>query len=252
MPDRFDDLPPDDPGAPLGDPFDPDEDAWDEHRWEVFLRESDRRINRYLDLLFNFAAENPTPDADNASDYPEWRAHLSRYLEQNGWLEEDRDLAFLFLEGRTETGEFERDFFEDDGLEPESGGDFVPDFRSLPIYRQAHTLSRDVLNWANTLPGDLKDSTLVQFCACLSQTGANIAKGHGIGTEHDEIGGNIACAKRGLREANLALGLLQELRAEPYLDDAEYRPLYERVYELRNALGLYVQELRARFDLGID
>jgi hypothetical protein len=252
MPDRFDDFPPDDFGdGGFGGFGEPDDEAWDEHQWEHFLRHSDRRVNRYLDLLFNFAAENPTPEREDEAAYEAWRARLAAYLAKNRWREEDRDLAFLFLEGRTENDDDLAALAEDDDLyEDDIMG--ALDFRDLPVYRQAHALNQDVLAWANSLPGSLKDSTLVQFCACLSQTGANVAKGHGIGTEHDTIGGNIACAKRGLREANLALGLLQELRGEPYLGEERYRSLYERVYELRNALGVYVQDLRARFDLGID
>src|SRR5690606_20628579 len=126
------------------------------------------------------------------------------------------------------------------------------DLGTLPIYRQAFDLATEVLDWSHTLPGAMKDSTLVQLCSHLMQIPADVAKGHGIGYEQDMIGGNIACVKRALADANAALDLLAESRDAPYMEGRRYARFYEAVFELRNALGIYVQDLRDRFDLGID
>jgi hypothetical protein len=84
------------------------------------------------------------------------------------------------------------------------------------------------------------------------QVPAKVAEGHAIGYERDMLGGNIACVKRALAAANSALQRLYQLKHEPYMARDTYRALYEDTYELRNALGLYVQDLRDRFNLGID
>src|SRR5690625_7846226 len=51
----------------------------------------------------------------------------------------------------------------------------------------------------------------------------NIAKGHAIGYERESIGGNLACAKRGLRAANEALDSLHVLHERAVLDRSEER-----------------------------
>jgi hypothetical protein len=73
-----------------------------------------------------------------------------------------------------------------------------------------------------------------------------------MGLELEMIGGNIACLKRALAAANAALELLRELKPAGYVDTALYLSFYEDTYEIRNQVGVYVQVLRRRFDLGIE
>lgn len=113
-------------------------------------------------------------------------------------------------------------------------------------------LGSDVLAWANTLPGYVKDSTLVQFCSYAMEIASNVAKGHDMGYEREMIGGNIACVKRALNAANASLEGLHEMRDAPYMSAQLYARLYEQTYEVRNGLALYVLDLRDRFNLGID
>lgn len=228
-----------------------EEEIWDEHRWEAFLRENDRRIDRYMNDLYQFLERNPHPDSSDEGAVRRWKAQLRAFMEARGWSEPELSLE--------EEAEFQTDdpplgldelvsavsLFSDPESEDEG-------LRSIPVYNRAVTLGSAVLAWANRLPGDLKDSTLVQFCSHVMQIAANVVKGHGIGYEQEMIGGNIACVKRSLGSANMALSLLKEMREAAYMDDATYRRLYEDAFEVRNEVGLYVQELRHRFDLGID
>ncbi|MDZ4698536.1 MAG: hypothetical protein SH809_02415 [Rhodothermales bacterium] len=171
----------------------PEDDIWDEHAWEAFLRNDDERVNR-------------------SSGHP-----------------------ISFEEGD-----------EDDDAPT------LDDLLALPVYQHAYKLANRVLAWSDGIPGDQKDSTFVHFCANTLQIPANIARGHGLGMDRDHIGGYIACTKRALQCANAALELLPGLRSAPYMATPAYNVLYERVFELRNEVGLYVQELRGRFELGID
>ena len=48
------------------------------------------------------------------------------------------------------------------------------------------------------------------------------------------------------------LAALQAIKYAPFMHPAIYRRFYERLYEIRNDLGLYIQELRERFERGVD
>lgn len=230
-----------------------DGEIWDENRWEAFLKEHDRRIDRYMGLLFRFMTENPPPGSEGSDARNAWEEDLREYLISNGISPEDA-LPRMLSGQWTDDDEADVLFFEAEQsfLEAEERDEELHDVRNVPLYRSAQFLSARVLRWSNSLPGRVKDSTLVQFCAHVTQIPANIAKGHGIGLELEMIGGNIACAKRALIAANSALDLLQDIRASGYMDAKLYRSLYEETYELRNQVGIYVQELRHRFDLGIE
>lgn len=228
------------------------DDIWDEDRWEAFLKKDDERVSRYMKLLHRFLAENPMPLADNEQEQQAWREAFSAYLIQYGWHAEDMEATNTF-QLETDEGEDEQGIA---GLPPgtvELEGDLLDfDFTSLPVYQEAYGLTREVLGWSDSLPGADKDSSLVQFCASIMQVTANIAKGHGIGHDRESLGGNIACLKRGIQAANTALDLLKDMREREYMTPATYFTLYEKTYEVRNQVGVYIQELRDRFNMGID
>lgn len=225
------------------------DEIWDEDRWEAFLRENDKRIDRYMDLLFTFMNDNPPPDLEDTAAREGWEQALRDFLRSNGLRQDD---AFLDLFAEPDPEE-DADWLLGAADQDEAAWqDDFDDFRNMPLYKQAFGLATSVLEWSNQLPGDVKNSTLVQFCSNITQVPANIAKGHGIGYEQDTIGGNIACVKRALTAANAALDLLRELKPEPFVEGRWYRSSYEQLFEVRNAVGLYVQELRHRFNLGID
>lgn len=230
-----------------------DDDAWDEEQWEQYLKENDRRTDRYMQLMDRFIHEYPRPEDPAAIDA--WKAEVRAFIESKGWTRDDIVLPFLWLEeDDADEPEEEQQTWIDEtsAAADEADPDDRVDFRHLPVYHQAFEAVTVVLDWADTIEGEDKNSTLVHFCAHLMQVPAKIARGSAYGYERDTIGGNIACLKRSLREANEALDLLRLMKTEAYMDATTYRHLYEQVYEVRNGVALYVQELRERFDLGID
>ena len=228
-----------------------EEEIWDEHRWEAFLRESDRRVDRYMRDLYVFLQRHPQPDSDDEERLLLWKSRLRAYMESRGWADPEFPLG---PEAESEFDEPPADLedlisaanFFSEPDEDDTGAN------TIPVYPDAVALGTSVLAWAHALPGEVKDSTLVQYCSHVMQVAANLAKGHGIGYEQDMIGGNIACVKRGLASANAALSLLKEMRAASYMDEVTYLRLFEETFEIRNEVGLYVQDLRRRFELGID
>ena len=226
------------------------DDIWDEERWESFLRKDDERVSRYMNILNQFLDEHPPPKTDDRKIQMAWREAFRAYLIQYGWQSDDVELAFF----RSESSESLDEESLGDTLEfiEEHTENVYEELSYVPVYLDALTLTHNTLDWSDRLPGAIKDSTLVQFCASVMQITANIAKGHGMGLERDMIGGNIACLKRAIMSANTALELLPEMKDQAYMDPSRYPVLYEDVYELRNSLGIYIQELRDRFIRGVD
>ncbi len=234
------------------------DEPWDEEQWEAFLRENDKRVDRYMELLHDFLRHHPRPPHDEPARLEAWKNDLRAFIEQKGWTRDDLALPFLWLDDADDLEDnpllqYDDAFDEDDLFDEDEEAAFTLDsLERLPIYQRAFALTGRIMDWADEVPGGDKDSTLVQFCSNVMQIPAKVAEGHGIGYERDMLGGNIACVKRALAAANAALTLLRQLKDAPYMTPRTYRELYEETYELRNALGVYVQELRARFDLGID
>lgn len=230
-----------------------DDEIWDEHQWEAFLKKDDERVARYMKLLNRFLASHPMPKSDDPREDQAWKDAFSAYLIQHGLSLDDLEPSH-FKDDAEEADDEGGLAFEmsDEALALEDTPDAFDSFRQLPVYQMAHGLTLEVLSWSDGLPGSIKDSVLVQFCSNVMQISANIAKGHGMGFDKDVLGGNIACLKRGIQAANHALELLREMKVKPYLSNTVYKELYESTYEVRNAVGLYIQELRDRFNLGID
>ncbi len=223
-----------------------DDNIWDENRWEAYLRERDKYAQHYMRLFFDFLALHPPPQSDDSIQRDQWLALWARYLTLHGLRPDQFPISFLFDDDHREHHEVWLDAIRTAGVGEEGG------IADLSIYTQTQQLALEVLAWSNTLSVDLKDSTLVQFCNALLLIPAQLAKGHQLGFDREQIGGNIACCKRALKAANDALKLLGELRHADCMDPSHYMHVYEATYEARNAVGLYIQQLRNRFNLGID
>lgn len=224
-------------------------EIWDEHRWEDFLSENDRRMDHRIEVFHNFLLHHPRPRDNDADALAKWRDVLLQYLAACGLAEDDVILRLFGISGDEPSLRWTEELGID--TSDEADGPILPP-ESVPVYSRALDYSLAVLDWANHLPVRAKDGTFVHFCASVTQIPGNIAKGHAIGYERESIGGNLACAKRGLRAANDALDSLHVLHECAVLDLDRYIDLYERLFEIRNDLGVYVQQLRERFELGID
>jgi hypothetical protein len=227
----------------------PDE-IWDEHRWEAFLHEHDRQLDRFMNDLYNFMRLQPPPSERDHVAYRLWKDNLGAFLHAKGW----KHLGFLSADGEGEHTDGTDDALSVLGgvLPPDEAPEDLEEVHEPPVYRSALLLGGDVLGWANSLPGYVKDSTLVQFCSNVMEIASNVAKGHDMGYEQEMIGGNIACVKRALNAANAALEGLHEMRTSLYMGSQLYAKLYEQTYEVRNGLALYILDLRERFNLGVD
>jgi hypothetical protein len=219
----------------------PDPDIWDEDQWESYLRQRDERVARYAEHFYTYIVQYPPPDRSDQAAYKAWHAELQAYMSRHGWQPDEADFPYSLSDL----------FIEFDALQIDDAEAAEAD-PAPPILQPAFQLAADVLEWSDRLPGGQKNSTLVHFCASVMQIAAHLSKGHALGVERDRLGGNIAYVKRALFGANTALDMLHDLKAQSYMQTADYIVLYERVYEIRNGVALFLQDLRARFDLGID
>lgn len=219
------------------------EEIWDEFQWEAFLSQQDRRLAFYMQQLYTFMASHPPPSPQDQAATRLWEEALRTYLSERGWLLEELDNALPGLENLYSDEnppmdlEYRLEHAESD---------------THPALVELCRLRRRVQDWSDTIPGKQKDSAFVQLCAYISQVYIHMGKGHSFGIEKELLGGHIACTKRALHDANQALAMLPELENEPYMPPDWYRSLVLQVFETRNQIALYLQELRARFNLGID
>ncbi|MEX0994181.1 MAG: hypothetical protein WD599_01555 [Balneolaceae bacterium] len=253
------------------DGFD-DELYWNEHQWEAHLNELENRsaqlrkfitsdpkgnLPRWVTLLRENSDEGDAVDAfieeelllDDAyfpEDEDDWED------EEEDWDEDDlflQDEDFLFSD------EDEEDF--DEGEEWKSlSDDFIySDYGSLEnldIYIDARKFAVDVLKWAESVDTKDHNPSYHDFVNNILKIGAKLAGGYSFGFEQDFLGGNIAYNKKALYCANKALNLLQVQREAPYMNPSSYKKLHVRLFELRNDIGIYVQQLRDRFNFGLE
>ncbi|MBO6536863.1 MAG: hypothetical protein JJ966_11610 [Balneolaceae bacterium] len=243
-----------------------DDELWDEHKWEAHLDE----VERKSDQLRRFISSDPkgniprwitllqeSQDEDDAFEaYVEEELLLDEAYfpeEEDDWDDEDDydDEDFLFG-AQDEFDELEEMDDFDSGEEWKAlSEDFASsDYGSLDnllIFNRSRELAVDVLKWAESVDEKYQTKSFQEFVGETLKIGAKLAGGYSFGFEPEYIGANIAYTKKALKCSNLALALLQAQRSEEYFNASDYGDFHERIFELRNDVGVYVQELRDRF-----
>lgn len=247
-----------------------DDEFWDEYKWESHLDEVERKseqlrkfiasdpkgnVPRWITLLNESLSED---DAYEAFIEEELLMDEAYFPEDEDWDDDDEDWDeddFLFRD-LDELGDEDFDDF-DEGEEWKSLSDDFTDSEygnidNLLIYVHAKNLAVDILKWAESVPEKYQDAMFQEFVGETLKIGAKIAGGYSFGYEHDYIGANIAYTKKALKVANESLQILQALKRKKFFDAEIYQNLHSRLFELRNDIGIHVQELRERFRLGLD
>ncbi|MBD3617090.1 MAG: hypothetical protein HUJ22_11020 [Gracilimonas sp.] len=254
-----------------------DNEQWDEFKWEAHLNEVEKKSEQ----LRKFIASDPkgnTPrwitllqESQNEDDA--FEAYVEEELlmdeayfpeDEDDWDEEEEDdwddEDFLF--GLSEDGypdHLDEDDFDDfdEGEEWKSlSDDYVysdyAELDNLDIFLDAKDLAVDILKWAETIHPKLQSSEFQDFVDESLKIGAKIAGGHSFGFDQDYIGANIAYSKKALKCANHGLELLQGFKKKNFFTKKQYQELHASLFELRNDIGIYIQELRDQFKLGLE
>jgi len=261
-----------------------DDEIWDEYQWESHINEIEKKSNqlrkfisphsgdntpRWLRLLQESRSELDAVDAFIEEELAFEEAYFPE--DEDEWDDEDEDEFdddFLFGEDEDDFLYSDSDYWDDDDDdddwdemdEGEEWKSLTEDYvmsddgsiENLDIYNDARALAASVLEWAESIPPRFHTHNLSKFVDTALKIGAKIAAGYSFGFEQDMLGGNIVYNKKALVNANNAISLLQKQKTAKYMTQREYYYLHERIFELRNEVGIYVQELRERFRLGFE
>lgn len=210
-------------------------EIWDEHRWEEFFRESDKRTDKYLQLL------------DEYMDHPDRERIIAEKMGWHHLLDDDETVE-----------EWENEFVIDEFEEGEGWKQLTgyeptdyDSFEHLPLYQKAHEFTVDSIKMVNDRFADRDDESIRTFAQNATIPPAKIAGGFAFGFETESLGGNIANCKRGLNAANRMLDALHQMGEKKLLNRELYLNYYERAKEIRDELAIYIVELRERFRRGI-
>lgn|SRR5690625_2684711 len=258
------------------DGFD-DELYWNEYQWEAHLDELEKKseqlrrfitsdpkgnVPRWLTLLRENLDENEAVDAFIEEELLLDEAYFPE--DEDDWEDDEDDFEdddlFFGLNGENDEFSFDDDDDDDDFEAGEEWKFLSEDFteseygslENLHTYVTARMLAVDILKWAESIHEQYHNKTYHDFVSDILKIGAKIAGGYSFGYEQDYLGGNIAYNKKALYFSNSALQLLQKQKRAAYMTPAVYRNFHSRLFELRNDLGVHIQELRDRFNLGLE
>lgn len=249
--------------------------VWNEFQWESHLNEIERRSEQ----LRRFITSDPKGKT------PRWITLLQESMDEldavEAFIEEELLLDEAYFPEDEDDWEDEDDEFDDDDFffrdssfpfydedeEDEDDFDYGEEWKelsddftlsdygsieNLDIYKAARNYAVDVLKWAEIVPPHLQSKHIHEFITNVLKITAKLAGGYSFGFEQDVLGGNIAYTKKALYSGNAALHHLQHLKKETYMPSSTYFKFHSRLFEIRNEIGIYVQELRDRFELGLE
>ncbi len=248
------------------------DDVWDEHPWEVHLNEIEKQTTHLRKFIAPDPVDNPprwltllreSQDELDAVDNfikeelefndPYFEEDDDYYIEWDD--EEDEDIDEIFSdEWAQDELDIEEDFdageewkeLSDEYTRSENGS-----IEMLDIYNDARALAAVILQWAETLNPEHINEDCNNFIGHILKLGAKIAGGYSFGFDREFLGGNIAYTKKALHYANDGLTVLQRnLKEASFLTKKQYFFFHRQLFELRNDIGIYIQDLREEFNSG--
>jgi len=256
-----------------------DDELWDEYQWENHINEIEQKSDRLKEIINATLGENGPGWTRFMKEFSSEQEALDAYIEEELLFEEAYypddddfdtdddeewdDLFFNsdedpFLDEEEEDGDLfdEEDEEEDDFLEGEEWkaerDDYImSDYGSIEnfkIYSESREIGIGLLYKSRSQQEILKNRYYLEFVSGVLDISIKLAAGYGFGFEKDVLGANIAYAKKALNSGNRALAMLQHLKKKASIfTREEYLKLHERLFELRNDIGVYIQELRDQF-----
>lgn len=248
-------------------------ELWNEFQWEAHLNEVEKKseqlrkfiesdvkgnVPRWITLLKESLSEDDAFEAYVEEELLMDEAYFPE--DEDDWEDEDEfdDEDFLF--GLDEFDEFP-DAEEDDDFDAgEEWKSLSEDFAlsdngsldNLGLFRDARFYAIDILKWAESVPPKNQDNIFLEFVGDSLKIAAKLAGGYSFGFEQEFLGANIAYTKKSLRFANQSLEMMRKLKTKSFFTKQSYAEFNGRLFELRNDIGVYVQDLRDRFNNSVD
>lgn len=253
-----------------------DDEQWDEFRWEAHLNEVEKRSEQ-LRKFISSSHQGTTPRwitllQESVNEDEAFEAFIEEELlmdeayfpeDDDDWDDDDEDMDdddFLFgyddMDGKFDFDDYDdgeewKRLTGDSEYDPEEEPDFG-DLDKMDTYFDAKVLGVELLGWCHKKPLKSQSKDFQEFVSATLKIGAKLAGGHSFGFELEYIGANIAYAKKALAHANRALELMQKLKKKSIFLKEDYLKFHSELFELRNSIGIYIQELRDQFRLGLD
>ncbi|HCT52753.1 MAG TPA: hypothetical protein DF712_09860 [Balneola sp.] len=247
-------------------------ELWNEFQWEAHLNEVEKKSEQLRRFIESDLKGN-TPRwitllKESLSEDDAFEAYVEEELlmdeayfpeDEDDWEDEEEydDEDFLF--GFDEFDEFP-DADEDDFDAGEEWKSLSEDFAlsdngsldNLGLFRDARFYAVDILKWAESVPAKSQDKIFLEFVGDSLKIAAKLAGGYSFGFEQEFLGANIAYTKKALRFANQSLEMMGKLKTKSCFTRQSYAEFNSRLFELRNDIGVYIQDLRDRFNNSID
>jgi hypothetical protein len=246
-----------------------DDEIWDEYRWEEHINHIEKRAVE-LTNFFNRTWGATSPSWERLLDeYQNQNDVIDAYIEEaiineeayfpddEDWDDEEEDEPDneLFMESAEEdynsTLPEKMDALFEEVLQ--FSGEFrIEDMEfveDIYAYNLAREFGLKVLTLAESR-SDLRSETYFDSLVNTAlQISAKLAIGFNLGFEFEVIGGNIIYSKKALDNANSALELLTALKSQNLLLQADYYELHQLLTNVRNEIGMYIQDLRESIHL---
>ncbi|MBO6572994.1 MAG: hypothetical protein JJ958_11195 [Balneola sp.] len=248
-------------------------ELWNEFQWEAHLNEVEKKseqlrkfiesdvkgnVPRWITLLKESLSEDDAFEAYVEEELLMDEAYFPE--DEDDWEDEDEfdDEDFLF--GLDEFDEFPDAEDDDDFDAGEEWKSLSEDFAlsdngsldNLGLFRDARFYAIDILKWAESVPSKNQDKVFLEFVGDSLKIAAKLAGGYSFGFEQEFLGANIAYTKKALRFANQSLEMMRKLKTKSFFTKQSYAEFNGRLFELRNDIGVYVQDLRDRFNNSVD
>lgn len=242
-------------------------DIWDEYQWEAHLNEIAKQNTQLRKFIAPDASDtNPrwlTLLRENSDEWEAVDAFIEEELQfddpyfEDDELDEDELDDFFFDEWEDDEFLFDEEEDFDAGEEwKELSDEFTlsgnGSIEMLDIYNDSRELAVVILQWIEYSSPKRLNGNCTDFVGKVLKIGAKIAGGYGFGFDREFLGGNIAYTKKALFYANDGLTILQrDLKGTSLINKKQYLLFHERLFELRNDIGIYIQELREQFYTGL-
>lgn len=206
------------------------EPPWDEHDWERFLQQQDRKTEQYMELLEEYIDD---PDRDRIIAREMGWTHLAGEHGES-WEEE--------LEAKVES-----ELARSEAAEAPWDDSEAHSFESHPIYQHAFSLAiwwRELLELRG--PTFQQNPTALAVTTQISIATSKLAPAL-MDDDVDEIGMTIAYLKRALKAVTLSLNAAAELRGSGLLPAEQSDSLTSGLFQIRDGIIRLMGEQRAEF-----
>jgi hypothetical protein len=132
----------------------------------------------------------------------------------------------------------------------ENANDILDEDPDMVLYNRARAIGAEILAWREQYGETRPPLEVAAFITDSLQIAAKLAASYWFGYDMETLGANIAYTKKALHLNNAALERLRQLYLSGLVSKTTYHDFTEKLQDLRNDLGVNIQEMRDMFHNG--